>query len=163
MWAFAPALVQPIFTAGANRAVLEATVLLRDIGVAQYQLAIQTAFREVADGLAARGTYSDQLTALQLYTDDQQRSLDLANLRFKDGIDSYLNVLTAQTGLYSAQLSLVSARLGQLTSLVDLYRALGGGWIERGGVAPATRARNENATCCQLLPAATGRDDRDPL
>jgi multidrug efflux system outer membrane protein len=105
-------------------------------GRTKYQKAIQTAFREVADGLAARGTYTDQLAALRRNADDQQRRLELANLRFTSGIDSYLNVLTAQTDLYNAQITLVSTRLGQLTSLVDLYRALGGGWLERSASAP---------------------------
>jgi multidrug efflux system outer membrane protein len=103
----------------------------RDIGVAQYQKTIQTAFREVADGLAARGTYAGQLAALQSDLADQQRRLDLAQKRYADGIDDYLSVLSAQTDLYNARSTLVTAQLGQLTSLVDLYRALGGGWNER--------------------------------
>jgi multidrug efflux system outer membrane protein len=97
----------------------------------------------VADGLAARGTYTDHLAALRRNADDQQRRLELANLRFTNGVDSYLNVLTAQTDLYNAQITLVSTRLGQLTSLVDLYRALGGGWLERSAStsAPGPRRR----------------------
>ncbi len=66
----------------------------------------------------------------------QQRRLDLSDLRFRKGVDPYLTVLTAQTDLYSAQLALVSARLARLTNLVDLYRSLGGGWIERTGDTP---------------------------
>ncbi len=134
-WSVVPSLLMPIFNAGANRANLAAAMIQKDIGVAQYQKSIQTAFREVADGLAARGTYTDQLAALQRNADDQQRRLELANLRFANGVDSYLNVLTAQTDLYNAQITLVSTRLGQLTSVVDLYRALGGGWLERSGHA----------------------------
>ena len=65
-----------------------------------------------------------------------RRSLDLAEFRYRNGVDSYLNVLTAQTGLYDAQQALVTMRLQRLTSLVDLYRALGGGWIERTGDQP---------------------------
>jgi multidrug efflux system outer membrane protein len=135
-WSIVPSLLMPIFNGGANQANLDAAMIQKDIGVAQYQKAIQTAFREVADGLAARGTYTDQLAALRRNADDQQRRLELANLRFTSGIDSYLNVLTAQTDLYNAQITLVSTRLGQLTSLVDLYRALGGGWLERSASAP---------------------------
>jgi outer membrane protein TolC len=103
---------------------------------AQYEKAIQSAFREVADGLAARGTYDDQIAALEREVAAQQTSLDLSELRFRTGVDSYLNVLTAQTNLYSAQQTLVSARLARLTNLVGLYQALGGGWIERTGDAP---------------------------
>jgi multidrug efflux system outer membrane protein len=135
-WSFAPSLLTPIFTAGANQANLDVATIQKDIGVAQYQKAIQSAFREVSDGLAARGTYVQQLAALQQNVDDQQRRLELANMRFMNGVDSYLNVLTARTDLYNAQLTLVSTRLNQLTSLVDLYRALGGGWLEHSGDAP---------------------------
>jgi len=134
-WTFAPSLLAPIFDGGANRANLDAARLGRDIGVAQYEKAIQSAFREVADGLAARGTYAGQLAALQRDIDDQQRRLELAQKRYADGIDDYLAVLTAQTDLYNARSSVVAAQLGQLTGLVDLYRALGGGWNERSVAA----------------------------
>jgi multidrug efflux system outer membrane protein len=135
-WGFVPSLLAPIFNAGANQANLDMAVVEKDIGIAEYEKTIQTAFREVSDGLAARGTYTQQLAAQQNTVDDQQRRLDLANMRFTSGTDSYLNVLTAQTDLYSAQLTMVSTRLGQLTSLVDLYRALGGGWQEHSSGTP---------------------------
>jgi multidrug efflux system outer membrane protein len=142
-WGFVPSLLTPIFNAGANQANLDLAVVRKNIGIAQYEKTIQTAFQEVSDGLAARGTYTQQLAALQNTVDDQQRRLDLSNLRYTSGTDSYLNVLTAQTDLYNAQLTMVSARLGQLTSLVDLYRALGGGWLEHssGVPGPAEAAR----------------------
>jgi multidrug efflux system outer membrane protein len=130
-WSFLPLLTVPIFDAGENAANLDLAYIRKDIGIAQYEQTIQTAFREVADGLAARGTYDDELASLGRYTDAQQRRLELANMRFKTGVDSYLEVLTAQTDLYGAQLALVTARLQRLTNLVDLYRTLGGGWIER--------------------------------
>lgn len=135
-WTVAASLIAPIFDGGANQANLDMARVQRDIGVAQYQKAIQTAFREVADGLAARGTYSDELAALQRNEADQQRRLELANMLYANGVDSYLNVLTAQTDLYNAQISVVTTRLNRLTSLVDLYRALGGGWRAHSG-APA--------------------------
>src|SRR6267378_1043233 len=135
-WAFLPSITVPIFEGGALRANLDAAKIRKDIGIAQYEKAIQAAFREVADGLAARGTYDEQLAAQERYTATQQRSLELAQFRYRNGIDSYLNVLTAQTGLYGAQQTLVATRLQRLTSLVDLYRALGGGWIEHTGDEP---------------------------
>jgi multidrug efflux system outer membrane protein len=135
-WGFMPSLLAPIFNAGANQANLDMAMVQKDIGVAQYKKAIQSAFREVSDGLAARGTYDRQISALQRNADIQQRRLDLANRLYTNGVDSYLNVLTAQTDLYNAQLALVSARLNRLTSLVDLYRALGGGWLEHTGDPP---------------------------
>jgi multidrug efflux system outer membrane protein len=135
-WAFAPSITAPIFNAGSLRASLDVAKVQKDIDVAQYEKAIQTAFREVADGLAARGTYDDQVASLERFTAAQQRSLDLSEMRFRNGVDNYLTVLTAQTGLYNAQLTLVSARLARLTNLVDLYQFLGGGWIEHTGDAP---------------------------
>ena len=135
-WSFLPSITLPIFEAGKLQASLDVSTVQKDINVAQYQKAIQTAFREVADGLAARGTYDDEVASLERYTAAQQSTLDLSELRFKNGVDNYLTVLTAQTGLYSAQLTLVQARLARLTNLVDLYQFLGGGWIEHTGDAP---------------------------
>jgi multidrug efflux system outer membrane protein len=135
-WSFLPSITLPIFEAGKLQANLDVATLQKDINIAQYEKAIQTAFREVADGLAARGTYDDEVASLERTAEAQQRSLDLSEMRFRNGVDSYLTVLTAQTGLYSAQLTLVSARMARLTNLVDLYRSLGGGWIERTGEAP---------------------------
>jgi outer membrane protein, multidrug efflux system len=135
-WSVAPSLSLPIFNAGALQASLDVAKVQKDIGVAQYEKAIQVAFSEVADGLAARGTYDDQVAATERYTAAQRRSLELSDFRYRNGVDSYLTVLTAQTGYYNAQLTLVATRLQRLTGLVDLYRALGGGWIQKTGDAP---------------------------
>jgi multidrug efflux system outer membrane protein len=135
-WSVAPSIAAPLFTAGANRANLDAARVNKEIGVAQYQKTIQTAFREVADGLAARGTFNDQIASLERFTAAERRRLELAQLLYKNGQASYLDVLTAQTDLYNAELELVSARLQRLTNLVDLYRALGGGWLEHTGDRP---------------------------
>jgi multidrug efflux system outer membrane protein len=135
-WSFVPSLVQPIFEGGALRANLDLATIRKDIGVAQYEKAIQTAFSEVADGLAARGTFDEQLAAQERFTATQQRSLELSQFRYRNGVDSYLQVLTAQTGYYNAQLALVAAREQRLANLVDLYRALGGGWLEHTGDTP---------------------------
>jgi len=139
LWSFAPSLVTPIFNGGALRASLDASKVQKDIGVAQYEKTIQTAFSQVADGLAARGTYTKQLAALQQDVDDQARRLELAEKLYADGIDQYLDVLSAQTDLYTARASLVTARQAGLTSLVDLYIALGGGWNEKTGTAPPAK------------------------
>ncbi len=128
MWSAAPSITVPIFNGGALAANLDAAKIRKDIGIAQYEKAIQTAFREVSDGLAARGTYDDQLAALERFAGAQQRTVELSDFRYRNGVDSYLTVLTAQTGYYNAQLSVVATRLQRLTNLVDLYRALGGGW-----------------------------------
>jgi len=98
--------------------------------------AIQAAFREVADGLAARGTYDEQLAAQERYTATQQRSLELAQFRYRNGIDSYLNVLTAQTDCTAPSRRWSRHACSASRAWWILYRALGGGWIERTGDEP---------------------------
>jgi multidrug efflux system outer membrane protein len=127
-WSFIPAIVAPIFNGGQLRAELDVAKIEKDIGVAQYEKAIQAAFSEVASGLAARGTYERQVAALERLVASSQQALDLAQLQFRTGTASYLAVLTEQRNLYGAQQQLVQARLARLTNLVDLYRYLGGGW-----------------------------------
>ncbi|HTH97995.1 MAG TPA: efflux transporter outer membrane subunit [Stellaceae bacterium] len=136
VWNFGPQVSLPIFDGGANVAGLELVHSQHQAAVAQYEKAIQSAFREVSDGLAARGTFDDEIGALEREVSAQQQRLSLSEMRFKAGIDSYLNVITAQNDLYSAQITLISARLSRLTNLVDLYKALGGGWIAHTGDKP---------------------------
>jgi len=136
VWSFVPALTLPIFNGGANQANLDIARIDKDIGIVQYQQAIQTAFREVADGLAAQGTYDRQLAVQQRDAASQQRRLELQTQLYTSGLDTYQNVLNAQTALYASQTNVVTARLNQLTSQVGLYRALGGGWIARTGETP---------------------------
>jgi multidrug efflux system outer membrane protein len=140
-WGIEPGATLPLFTGGLNTANLEQAKNRRDIAVAQYEKSIQTAFREVADGLNARSTYEDQVAALERQVKAQLRRLDLARLRYRTGVDSYLTLLVAQNDLNAAQLSLVSTRLGRLVNLVTLYQDLGGGWIEQGGASePSSRS-----------------------
>jgi outer membrane protein, multidrug efflux system len=139
-WSITPSLTVPIFNAGQLKAELDVAKIQKDIGIAQYEKAIQTAFSEVANGLAARGTFDDQVAATERYTAAYRRSLDLSEFRYHNGVDNYLTVLTAQTGYYDAQLTLVGTRLQRLTNLVDLYRALGGGWIQATGDEPRPAA-----------------------
>jgi multidrug efflux system outer membrane protein len=129
-WSVAPSVLTTLFDAGTNRANLDVARVRNEIAIAQYQKTVHAAFREVADGLAASGTFQDQLASLERYTEAQRRRLELAVLLYRNGESSYLDVLTAQTDLYDAQLVLVDARLERLTNLVVLYRALGGGWLE---------------------------------
>ncbi len=141
-WTFAPQISVPIFAGGANVANLQAAKLARDTAVAQYEKAIQTAFREVADGLVARGTLDDQLAAQQALVAASQDAFRLADMRFRGGVDSYLSVLDAQRSLYSAQQQLQSVRLSRLQNLVTLYKALGGGLQEHSAAAPATTPKS---------------------
>ncbi|PPK42118.1 multidrug efflux system outer membrane protein [Trinickia symbiotica] len=135
-WTFAPQISLPIFEGGQNVANLDLAHIQKNIQVANYEKAIQSAFRDVADGLAARSTYDQQIDALERNTFAEQRTLDLSTLRYRNGVDSYLQVLTAQTNLYSAQQSLINARMARLTTLVNLYVALGGGWLQHAGETP---------------------------
>uniref|UniRef100_UPI00286ED1D5 efflux transporter outer membrane subunit n=1 Tax=Paraburkholderia sp. TaxID=1926495 RepID=UPI00286ED1D5 len=155
-WDFGPTITMPIFEGGANKASLDVAKLEKDEDVASYEKAIQTAFREVADGLAARGTYDSQISDLRAYTESEQRRYTLSDLRYRNGVDSYLSVLSAQTDLYSAQQSLISANLSRLTNLVDLYQYLGGGWVAQTGDAPrnADSDRTAMETSRAAVPAS---------
>jgi multidrug efflux system outer membrane protein len=129
-WAFSPQITLPIFAGGANVANLQATKLARATAVAQYEKAIQSAFREVADALVARGTLDEQLAAQQALVTASEKAYRLADMRYRGGVDSYLNALDAQRTLYGAQRQLQAVRLLRLQNLVTLYKALGGGLRE---------------------------------
>ncbi len=129
-WGFtaAPQLLQPIFDAGRNRAGLAAATVARDIALAQYERAIQVAFREVSDALAGRATFGEQLRAQGQVAQAEAVRYRLSELRYRNGVASSLDLLDAQRSLFAAQQALVQTRLQQLQSQVLLYRALGGGW-----------------------------------
>lgn len=129
-WKFAPQITLPIFDGGSNKAKLTVAEVDRDIAVAQYEKAIQTAFREVADVLAQRGTIDEQLAAQQSLADATGESHRLSLARYEKGVDSYLTVLDSQRSLYGAQQSLIGVRLARLSNLVTLYKVLGGGGTE---------------------------------
>lgn len=128
-WLFQPSLSQPLFQGGRNIGGLRAAKAQRDQAQAQYEKAIQTAFREVADALARAGTIDEQLAAQQALVEADASSLELSTARYERGADAYLNVLVAQRALYAAQQSQVSTRLAGLANAVALYQALGGGQI----------------------------------
>lgn len=127
-WSFAPQITLPIFTGGKNTANLESAKVEQRIGVANYEKAIQTAFREVADALVASKNYSDQISVETDAIHSLRRRLEIADERYRAGGDSYLNVLTAQQDLYSAQQTLLATQLSKLSNQISLYKALGGGW-----------------------------------
>jgi len=126
-WKIAPQITLPIFDGGSNKANLTVAEVNRNIAVAQYEKAIQTAFREVADALAQRGTIDDQLAAQQSLTGATSESYRLSQARYEKGVDSYLQVLDSQRSLYGAQQNLIGVRLARLANLVTLYKVLGGG------------------------------------
>jgi len=128
-WKFAPQITLPIFDGGSNRANLKVAEVDRDIMVAQYEKAIQTAFREVADALAQRGTIDEQIAAQQSLANATAESYSLSQARYEKGVDSYLSVLDSQRSTYNAQQNLIGVRLARLANLVTLYKVLGGGAV----------------------------------
>lgn len=126
----APSLLQPIFDAGRNRAGLASAEASRDIAIAQYERAIQQAFRDVSDALAGRATWSEQVRAQAAVVEAESVRYRLARLRYDNGVASYLDLLDAQRSLFTSQQGLVQARLARLQNQVQLYRSLGGGWTE---------------------------------
>jgi multidrug efflux system outer membrane protein len=123
-------LLQTVFDAGRNQANLDIAKVNREIAVAQYEKAIQTAFREVADSLAGRATLGEQLRAQLAQRNAAEVSFKLADLRYRNGAASYLDVLDAQRTLFTAQQATVQVQAQQVQNLVTLYKVLGGGWKE---------------------------------
>jgi outer membrane protein, multidrug efflux system len=126
-WSFVPSISIPIFHAGALKASLDSAKIAKQIEVADYEKAIQTAFSEVADALAARAHIDEQLDAQQALVAVTQRSYTLSDARYRNGVDSYLEALDAQRSLYSAQQDLITLRLTEASNRVTLYKVLGGG------------------------------------
>ena len=127
-------LLQPIFDAGRNQASLDVAKVNKDIAIAQYEKAIQTAFREVSDALAGRATLGEQLRAQAAQTNAAQVTYKLADLRYRNGASSYLEVLDAQRTLFAAQQATVQVQALQVQNLVTLYKVLGGGWKDGVGM-----------------------------
>ena len=125
-YSVAPNASYSIFQAGAARANVRYTQAQRDAALATYERAIQTAFQEVSDALARRGTITDQLAANRRFTDAALDTYRLAEARYRGGIDTFLASLDAQRQLYSARQTLVQTELVRATNLVTLYRTLGG-------------------------------------
>lgn len=129
-WTFQPSVSMPIFDWGSNSATLDAAKVSEKIEVATYEQAIQTAFKEVSDGLVSQDGYKEQLKAQQALVDADKTYYQLAQDRYEKGVDDYLTLLDAQRSLFSAEQTLVSTRLALLSNRVTLFQALGGGWTE---------------------------------
>ena len=129
-WSFIPQVRLPIFSGGANLAVLDLANVRKRIEIARYEQSIQIAFREVADALVARATFDDQLRAQEALTRASDMIYRLADTRYRGGVDSSLSALIAQRDLYTAQRRLIVTRLAGAANLVQLYTTLGGGWKE---------------------------------
>ncbi|WP_305073674.1 efflux transporter outer membrane subunit [Propionivibrio sp.] len=126
-WTFVPTLTLPIFNAGKLSAALSVAETTRDIQVATYEKAVQTAFREVSDALSVRGTLAERMAAQKAEVDAYASSLKLSTERYRSGADSYLNVLDSQRSLYTAQKSLIALQLTEQSNRMTLFKVLGGG------------------------------------
>ena len=127
-WSFLPQISLPIFDGGRNRANLGVAKADRDIAVAQYDKAIQQAFREVADALAGCGTLGEELRAVRAQEGAERVRHDLARLRYEGGQSSYLEYLDAQRSLFASQQQSIRIGLAETQNRIALYKALGGGW-----------------------------------
>jgi multidrug efflux system outer membrane protein len=127
-WTFAPTVTMPIFDYGNNRATLDVAKIETQIDVASYEKAIQTAFKEVANALAGRATYVDQVESDREYVSASTHYDELAQARYRAGTDSFLVLLDAERTLYTARQQLINDRFAELSNLITLYKALGGGW-----------------------------------
>jgi multidrug efflux system outer membrane protein len=132
-WLVEPQATLPIFHGGALVGNLSAARTRREIAVAQYEKAIQSGFRDVADALALTATLERQHSAQQALVDATSQAYQLSQQRYKTGTDSYLTLLDAQRSFYAAQQGLISTRLAEQSNRVTLYKVLGGGWQEHSG------------------------------
>ena len=127
-WSFAPTLSLPIFAGGRNRANLDLAEVRQDAAVANYEGTIQTAFREVADALAATDTLRREETARRALAESSRAAEALAEARYRGGVDDHLRYLDAQRSSFNDQTTLIQISTDRQLALADLFRALGGGW-----------------------------------
>ncbi|MFZ0131520.1 MAG: TolC family protein, partial [Desulfobacterales bacterium] len=127
IWNIGPSVTLPIFTGGANYFTLKATEAQQQLALTLYQFTVRQAFREVSDGLAAHALLQALLKEQQALVDSYRLYAELANKRFRGGLESFLTVLDSERQLFSAKLALVTVQRDQLLTLVQLYKALGGG------------------------------------
>lgn len=128
VWSFAPQITLPIFQGGRLRSNLKLAETNRDIAVTRYEKAIQSAFREVADALVARATFTEQLHAQRALVKESDQARTITKARYDHGVDSYFALLDAQRSLFEAQQNEILIHQQTLANLIDLYKALGGGW-----------------------------------
>ena len=129
-WTVGPTLTVPIFTAGKLRSNVHLTEAQQQQALLTYQQTIQQAFRDVSDSLIAYQKNREFREQQELLTASAEDSARLAQIRYEAGVASYLEVLTNDTNFFAAQLNLASAQQNELTALVQVYNALGGGWVQ---------------------------------
>jgi NodT family efflux transporter outer membrane factor (OMF) lipoprotein len=128
LWNFIPTATTPIFRAGSLKSAVRFTEAQKQEALENYQKSIQNAFREVSDALIGYRKTAEQRAQEELLVQALRESDRLSRLRYQGGLDSYLQVLDAERNLFQGQLALAQLRRTELISVVELYRALGGGW-----------------------------------
>jgi multidrug efflux system outer membrane protein len=131
VWQVGPTVTVPIFTAGRISSAVKAREAQQQQAVAQYLQTVQQAFREVEDALVFHRTVREIRADRERREASLRQALVLANMRYERGLATYLDVLDAQRQLFQAELELASTMRDQLTAVVQVYKALGGGWVER--------------------------------
>ncbi|MDF3833766.1 efflux transporter outer membrane subunit [Cupriavidus basilensis] len=131
VWAFAPQITLPLFRGGRLRSELRLAEVRKSSAIAGYERAIQAAFREVADGLAGRSTFGRQIEAQTRAVSSAERRVRLSSLRYRAGVEGRLELLDSQRQLYAIQQALLDLRRGEFSNAVALYKALGGGLMEK--------------------------------
>lgn len=140
IWSIGPTLTVPIFTSGFNYFTLKASQAQREQALILYQFTVRQAFREVSDGLVAHGKLEELRKEQEALVASYHRYSIMANKRYKGGLESFLTVLDSDRQLFSAELDLAAVHLAQLVTVVQLYKALGGGWERIASAEPGGSA-----------------------
>jgi len=128
VWGFGAQVTQPIFTAGRLKSNVKLNKAQQEAAIVTYQSTVQGAFREVSDALIAYRKNGEVRAQQELLVETLKERSRLAYLRYEGGVDSLLNALDADRDYFNAQIELAQIKLNELTAVVQLYRALGGGW-----------------------------------
>jgi len=128
VWQFVPQVTQPIFTGGRTRSNVDLASAQEQLALVEYERSIQTAFREVSDSLIQHQKVKEVQTKQEELVSTLQDRSRLSYMRYRGGVDTLLNALDADRDLFDAELGLAQSRRDELVTLVQLYRALGGGW-----------------------------------
>ena len=141
-WSIGPTISVPIFNGGRLKGSLDLAKIQKEAAVVTYQKTIRDAFREVYDSLVSQKAYTDQFNAASSLRKSTERYFNLADTRYRNGVDSYLTRLDAERAFFSAQTGEIGTKLAQLINEVTLYKALGGGW-HQGDDASAEEIRKK--------------------
>ncbi|MBT9519903.1 MAG: TolC family protein, partial [Dechloromonas sp.] len=129
IWSAALGLAMPVFDAGRTGARVDQATAVQKESLANYRKTVQTAFKEVNDAIVGLREYSEEEAAYSAQVGSSQKALDLAQKRYESGYSGYMDLLDAQRTLNGAQLQYLASRKSRLGAAVDLFKALGGGWV----------------------------------